>query len=325
MTIPLGPGAALTRRRVLALGGSVAGGLLATTTLGTKFAFAASSSSTSSSSNWDEITAQIEDIIKAQGSSSDGVFSIEIDRDDLPNVKRGSVPIKPAFEINGTLYFQDLGDGQCAMNSDMALKDGEVDHFIDGLRSHNIVFQAEHQHFHDLSPLIWFIHFRAHGDTLSIAKGIKAALDTTSTPFPQTMPSNPTSPLPASQLGDIIGATPQIGSDGVVNFSIPRREPLYLGGKRINPFLNTATTIAFQPYGGDQNAVAAPDFGMLADEVDPVTTHMRKLGWDVGCLYNQETAESPQLYFSHQIKTGDSITLAKEIRSGLELTGVKLS
>jgi hypothetical protein len=28
-------------------------------------------------------------------------------------------------------------------------------------------------------------------------------------------------------------------------------------------------------------------------------------GWFVGCLYNQETAEHPQLYFSHQLKTGD--------------------
>lgn len=47
---------------------------------------------------------------------------------------------------------------------------------------------------------------------------------------------------------------------------------------------------------------------------------MRGMGWDIGCLYNQETNEHPQLYFSHQFKTGDPYALAAEIRKGLDKT-----
>jgi hypothetical protein len=50
---------------------------------------------------------------------------------------------------------------------------------------------------------------------------------------------------------------------------------------------------------------------------------MRKRGWGIGCLYNQETDERPQLYFSHQFKSGDSVELAKEIRGALNLTRSK--
>ena len=43
----------------------------------------------------------------------------------------------------------------------------------------------------------------------------------------------------------------------------------------------------------------------------------------MGCLYNQETAERPQLYFSHMFKTGDPVRLATEIRAGLEHTDIE--
>ncbi len=33
-------------------------------------------------------------------------------------------------------------------------------------------------------------------------------------------------------------------------------------------------------------------------------THRR---WDIGCLYNRETEEHPQLFFSHRFKTGNPL------------------
>ncbi len=59
---------------------------------------------------------------------------------------------------------------------------------------------------------------------------------------------------------------------------------------------------------------------MIGPEVQPVVAAMRKQGWFVGCLYNQETDETPQLYFSHMLKTGNAYALAAEIRKGLDLT-----
>jgi hypothetical protein len=168
------------------------------------------------------------------------------------------------------------------------------------------------------------MHFRKVGNREDVASSIKAALDVTSTPFPQTLPSNPTTPLPADRIGHILGASPTIGSDGVVTYDVPRKHPIELAGIRINPYLGVQTTIAFEPLNKTGTlAAVVPDYGMVASEINPVVRLERSLGWDIGCLYNQETAERPQLYFSHQFKTGDPISRAHEIRRGLNLMNVK--
>jgi len=319
-----------TRRRMLALGAVAGGGLFAVR----KIQAGSADDERNENCDHDEddqpttsqrsVSEEISDIIQADGMWSDGVYSIEVDRNDIDNVQIHGVPIKPSFEVNGTIYFQFDCSGRVMMNADMALKPNETNPFIDALLANNLIFQAFHMHFYDFDPMVWFIHYRAFGDPLKIAHGIKDALNQTSTPFPQTMPSNPTTPLPADEIGKILGATPQISSDGVVNYDVPRRDPVWLGGMRINPYLNVATAISFEPLDqSGQTAAAVPDFGMVQQEVMPVVRVMRAQGWDVGCLYNQETDERPQLFFSHQLKTGDPIQLAHEIRNGLNKMDVK--
>jgi hypothetical protein len=61
---------------------------------------------------------------------------------------------------------------------------------------------------------------------------------------------------------------------------------------------------------------------MTAAEVRPVMTTPRRAGWEIGGLYNQETAEQPQLYFSHAVATGDPVALAREIRAAVAHTAV---
>lgn len=323
---PFNFAAPLSRRRALTLGASLTGGLVAATSLGRGLAFAEDEDSDNGNTVPSQDTrSDIEQIIGAQGSVSDGVFTIEIDRDDINNVTLHGVPIKPSFQINGDLVFQRYGRDKVIMNSDLCLKPSELDGFLQQLIAHDIVFQAEHQHMYDYTPIVWFVHFRAYGDPIQIAKGVKAALNATSTPFPQTSPSDPTTPLPAEEIGKILGASPSIGADGVVTYQVPRAERITLGGLKVNPYLNVAAPIAFQPYGGGQNAAAVPDFAMIASEINNVIKLMLKQGWDIGCLYNQETDEHPQLYFSHNFKTGDSIQLAKEIRNGLNLTNSKFN
>lgn len=99
---------------------------------------------------------------------------------------------------------------------------------------------------------------------MKIARGIKADLNVTATPF-----------LPAKQIGEILGASPGIGSDGAVELNVPRKEQMMLGGIPISSHSNVATEIVFQPLDGG-SAAAAPDFGMIAREVNPVVAHMRK-------------------------------------------------
>jgi hypothetical protein len=75
--------------------------------------------------------------------------------------------------------------------------------------------------------------------------------------------------------------------------------------------------VEFQPLGRHGRAIVVPDFGMTAKEVRPVLRTMRARSWKVECLYNQETAEHPQLYFSHMVKKGNSVRLARQIAAAL--------
>jgi len=279
--------------------------------------------------------AAIEKIIGAQGMVSNGVLNIEVDRDDLRHVVNSfGVPIKPAFEVNGNIVFQgrsehdddddDDDDGDVAvLNGDLPFLAHELQPGLDQMLAHGIVFQAMHQHFYDWDPMVWFIHFRGRGDARTLARGVAAILSATATPLPQTSPTNPKTPLDTERLSKIIGASARVGADGVVSFDVPRRESITLGGTPISPDLNVATTVAFEPLGSKTAVVV--DYGMTAAEIQRVTKVMRSLGWQVGCLYNQETAELPQLYFAHQFKSGDPYRLAGEVRRGLDLMNVELT
>lgn len=320
-----GPRTPLTRRRALALGGTLAGGLVAA---GAPLMPAdAASASTADRSGCGPAPApalpvkHIERIIQAQGSVSDGVLSIEIDRDDLHVTGPGGIPFKPSWEVNGTLTFQSLpGKDRAAFNGDLALLAEELNPVIDAILAHGLVFQAEHQHYFGLRPMVWFIHFRGTGDPIRLAKAVAAVVRVTGAPLPQKPPAHPTTPLDADALARILHGSATVGADGVVTVGVPRRDHVVLGGVRIKPGLNIDTMVAFEPLPGPQHTAVGPDFSLIAQEVDPVVRVMRAQGFSVHCLYNQETGEQPQLYFSHQLAVGNAIDLAHKIRRGLDRT-----
>lgn len=312
----------ITRRNLLRAGG-IAGGLAASAPLLAGVSSAATRSQAAGNGAAGALpVAEIEKIIRAQGTMSNGVLNIEIDRDDLPGVTKHGVPVKPGFEINGNLCFQAAGDG-VMMNGDLAFKAEELNPAIDAMIKHGLSWQALHQHLFDLTPMAWFMHMRGHGSARQVAEGCAAVLAATSTPLPQSPPKHPATPLDVGRLEKIIGSPATVGSDGVVSFQVPRREPISLGGVRISPYLNVYTSVDFEPLGGD-TAVAVPDFGQRADEIPGCAGVMRAQGWQVNCLYNQETDESPQLFFSHDWKVGNAYRLADEVRRGLEQTDVLL-
>jgi hypothetical protein len=312
----------LSRRAVLRLAG-LGVGAAAVTTL--PLPATAGASPATSAPGGHLPVAEIEKILQADGTVTNGVLGVGIDRTDIGPVTLRGVPIEPSFEINGDLTFQPIGGGRAFFNGDLPLKDDEIDPVIDAILANGLVFQAEHQHFYDFHPPVWFIHFRGQGDPIQLARDVHAVLKATSTPLPQAPPANPTTPLEPQRLQSILhGYDSEVGDDGVVTVFVARRDEIRINGVVVKPETNIATNIAFEPLGGAgaAHAAAAPDFGMIASEVNPVVRVMRKQGWDIGCLYNQETDEHPQLYFSHQFKTGNAYELAAEVRRGLDQMNV---
>jgi hypothetical protein len=251
-----------------------------------------------------------------------GVLSIDISRDDIGDVRgpRG-VTFTPAFEVDGTLTFQPLRHGRAFFNGDLALKQSETNAFIDAILGNGLTFQAFHQHYDGMHPQIWFVHWRGTGPALELARAVRRVLAVTSTPLPQTMPKHPTTPLDADRLGHLLGGDATVGEEGVVTVEVSRKGRFHIGGVRVSPETNISSNVSFKPvHGHGAMAAAAPDFSMTAPEIRAVVSTMRRTGWHVGCLYNQETAEHPQLFFAHMLKVGNAYQLAREIRQGLDKT-----
>jgi hypothetical protein len=309
----------LTRRRILALGSGAAGGLVASRG---GLAVAASSRGKVHKQHGRLPARQIQQIIGAEGTVSSGVLGIGIDRTDIGTVHGPQgVDFPPSFEINGDLTFQPLGSSDAFFNGDLALKASELNPVIDAILANGLVFQGMHQHYFDLDPLVWFVHFRGRGAPLKLAHRVRKVLDATATALPQKPPANPTTPLDHAKLAKTLHGSSEIGDDGVVTITVSRKGPIVIDRVQISPEANISTNIQFLPLDTTGTKVAAaPDFSMTADEVDPVCRAMRHAGFEIGCLYNQETGEHPQLYFAHMLATGDPQSLAVKMRKALELT-----
>ncbi len=240
---------------------------------------------------------------------------------ELEAEKLMGVTFTPSFEIDGTLTFQPLGHRLAFFNGDLPLRGHETNRFIDAIIANGLTFQAFHMHYIEMDPQIWFIHWRGVGEPLRLAKAVHNTLKATGTPLPQKMPSNPKSPLDDKRLGKILHGSASIGDEGVVTVNVNRRDRIVIDGIRVSPEANISTGIEFKPLASKgPHAAVGPDFSLTSREAQPVVRVMRDLGWFVSCLYNQETSEKPQLYFSHMLKTGDAYALAHEIRRGLDLT-----
>ncbi|WP_344267191.1 DUF1259 domain-containing protein [Actinomadura napierensis] len=266
----------------------------------------------------------IERTLQADGHvSGSGVLEVDIDRKDL-HVTGGHprVRFKDGFQIQHELFFQSLGHGKAILNGDLALRPREIQPVIDAFIAHGLTFQAQHQHLYDLRPMVWFLHFRAVGDPIRLAGAARAVIGVTSTPLPQHAPPKPKTPLPVGRLARILGGDATVGDNGIVTVTVPRTDRIRLGGVVVDPDLGVSSSVQFQPLkrGG---AAVVPDFSMTAKETQPVISVMRHRHWEVGCLYNQETTEFPQLYFSHMYRVGDPVALARQIREGLDRTATK--
>jgi len=167
------------------------------------------------------------------------------------------------------------------------------------------------------------MHFRGVGHPLELARAVAAVVARTGTPLPQKSATNPKTSLDKDKLEKILGGTAEVADDGVVIVSIPRKETIVLDGVALKSEMGVSHTVAFEPLAGRKRTAVAPDFALIASEINPLIQTMREQGFTVHCLYNQETAENPQLYFSHQLAVGDAYDLARKIRKGLEGTNTE--
>src|ERR1700712_3405368 len=124
-------------------------------------------------------TAQLDQIIGAQGQANGGVYQFNVPRrEPVKETDMVMAPVGPmgvAIAIN----FQPTGGGKAAITGDFVLTNDEVNSVIKALRANGIEVTALHSHMLDEQPRLFFMHFWAVDDAAKLAKGLRAALDKT--------------------------------------------------------------------------------------------------------------------------------------------------
>ena len=119
-------------------------------------------------------TAAIDRALGRPGRANGGVYAISIPRAERPRQSGMAVPdaMGAAIAIN----FQPTGGGRAAIAGDLVLTADEVSPVLRSLRASGIGVTALHNHMLDDQPRLFFMHFWAEGDAVTLAQGLAAAL-----------------------------------------------------------------------------------------------------------------------------------------------------
>lgn len=120
-------------------------------------------------------TSRLDEIIGYQGEDKGGVWGYSIGRAET--VTMDGVELPSSSGVATALNFQDLGEGRAAINGDFAMTPEEVGDVLAALRDAGIAVQATHQHMLTDEPHVIYSHFWATGDAVSLAEGLRGALE----------------------------------------------------------------------------------------------------------------------------------------------------
>jgi hypothetical protein len=122
-------------------------------------------------------TAGIAKALGIAGKLNGVVYQVSVPRREKIMEMGHEVP--PSMGVAIGINFQPTGGGKAAITGDFVLRASEVNPVIRALRDHGIEVTALHSHMLAEEPRLFFMHFWANDDAVTLAKGLRAALDKT--------------------------------------------------------------------------------------------------------------------------------------------------
>lgn len=122
-------------------------------------------------------TAQLRTILRVPGTMNGPVWQVSVPRPEV--IRDGVVTLPPAMGVATSFVLQPTIEGRAAATGDFVLLAAEVNPVIRALREGRVTVTAVHSHLLDESPRLFFLHFWAEDDALSLARTLRAALDRT--------------------------------------------------------------------------------------------------------------------------------------------------
>jgi hypothetical protein len=122
-------------------------------------------------------TAGIAKALGVAGKLSGVVYQVSVPRRE--RISQMGQEIPPSMGVATSINFQPTGGGKAAITGDFVLRAAEVNPVIRALRDHGIEVTALHSHMLDEAPRLFFMHYWANADAVTLAKGLRTALDRT--------------------------------------------------------------------------------------------------------------------------------------------------
>lgn len=120
-------------------------------------------------------TSAVEKALGYKGNANGGVYQFSVPRAET--ISEGGMAVPPSMGTAISMNFEPTGAGKAAITGDFVLLGSEVNPVLKALRDHGIEVTALHSHMIDDSPHLFFMHFWANDDAVSLARGLRAALD----------------------------------------------------------------------------------------------------------------------------------------------------
>lgn len=271
-----------------------------------------------------DVPAEYQQVLTTLGKQGDykaDVLKVNIPRNDL-SVIVANVKTPTPFGFGGWVAMTKGTGGMNVMMGDLVLTQDEVNPVMSALLDNGLDVTALHNHFMWDEPRMFYMHIHGHGTPAELARKVKPALDligkgvsrpaTTAVAPPAGSPSTT---IDTAAIAQIVG-TPGEQTGAVYKITIGRDDlKLTEMGAPLNARMGLNTWAAF--VGTNDTAAIAGDVAMLASEVTPVLTALRKNGLDVVAIHHHMTDTRPTIFFLHYWGTGPADKLARGFKAAL--------
>jgi len=122
-------------------------------------------------------TTAIASALGRSGRVTGGVLQVNVPRAET--IRSGGMEVPPSMGLSTAINFQPTGNGKAAIIRDFVLLGTEVNQVIRTLGENGISVTSLHSHLLDEEPRLFFMHFWANADAVTLARGLRAALDKT--------------------------------------------------------------------------------------------------------------------------------------------------
>ncbi|AHH96842.1 lipoprotein [Kutzneria albida DSM 43870] len=120
-------------------------------------------------------TESIDSALGRKGTNDGGIYKFGIGRAETIVEDDYHLPV--ALGLSTALNFQPLGEGRAAINGDFVMVRKEIQHVIQALRAGGISIIELHNHGLGERPRLFYMHFWAVGDGVTLAHALRPAVD----------------------------------------------------------------------------------------------------------------------------------------------------